>query len=58
MAPQRKRRFCASGDDLEAKRVREEKSLAECAQLALDDSPEVTESSEKLRKGLVMEWNE
>lgn len=58
MAPQRRRGFCAAGDNLEAKRAREEKSLAECGRLALDDSPEVAESTEKLRKGLVMEWNE
>lgn len=58
MAPQRKHGFRASGDDLEVKRAREEKSLAECAQLALDDNPDIAELTEKLRKGLIMEWKE
>jgi hypothetical protein len=58
MAPQKRRRFLRPGDDLEAKRAREEKSIEECARLDLDDSPDIAESTEKRRKGLMMEWKE
>jgi hypothetical protein len=58
MAPRRRRRFVRSGDDLEAKRAREEKSIEECARLDLDDSPDIAESTEKRRKGLMVEWKE
>ncbi|KIW12584.1 hypothetical protein PV08_09862 [Exophiala spinifera] len=56
MPPQRRRRFLASGDDLEAKNAREEKSIEECSQLDLDDSPDIAASSEKRRKGLMTAW--
>ena len=36
---------------MDTKKAREEKSLAECAQLALDNSPDVAELTEKVRKG-------
>jgi hypothetical protein len=58
MPPQRRRRFLRSGDDLEAKRAKEEKSIEECARLDLDDSPDIAESTEKRRRGLMMEWKE
>jgi hypothetical protein len=58
MPPQRRRRFLGSGDDLEAKKAREEKSIEECARLGLDDSPDVAESTEKRCKGLMTEWKE
>ena len=58
MPPLRRRRFLRPGDDLEAKRAREEKFIKECAQLGLDDSPDIAESTEKRRKGLMMEWKE
>jgi hypothetical protein len=58
MAPRRRRRFLGFGDDLEAKRAREAQSIEECARLDLDDSPDIAESTEKRRKGLMMEWKE
>jgi len=58
MPPPRKGRFLRPGDDLEAKRAREEKSIEECAQLDLDDSPNIAESTEERRKALMMEWKE
>jgi hypothetical protein len=36
MPPSRKRRFAKPSDDLEAKKVKEEKSIEVCSQLALD----------------------
>jgi hypothetical protein len=56
MAPPKRQRFLKSGDDLEAKRVREEKSVQECALLDLDDSPDITASNKERRKGFMMEW--
>ena len=59
MAPQRKRRFHASNDAaLEAMRAREEQSIAECAELDLDDSPEIAESTKLRRQALMSEWKE
>jgi hypothetical protein len=56
MPPPRKRRFLRPGDDLEAKMLREEKSIEECTRLDLDDSPDIAESTEMRRKGLMMEY--
>jgi hypothetical protein len=56
MAPPKRQRFLKSGDDLEAKRVREEKSVQECALLDLDDSPDIAASNKERRKGFMMEW--
>lgn len=56
--PAPRRRFVKPGDDLEAKKAREEKSIEECGQLALDDSPDITGETEKLRERLMMEWKE
>jgi hypothetical protein len=58
MAPQKRRRFLEFGGDLEAKRVTEERSIEECARLDLDDSPDIAESTEKRREGLMTEWKE
>jgi hypothetical protein len=58
MAPRRKQRFLGFGDDLEAKKTREAQSIEECARLDLDDSPDIAESTEKRRKGLMTEWKE
>jgi hypothetical protein len=58
MAPSRRRRFLVFADDLEAKRAREAKSIEKFARLALDDSPDIKESTEKRRKGLITEWKE
>ena len=56
--PERRRRFHIPGDDLEAKRAREEEALAECAGLALDDSPDVTEKTKRRREAYMQEWRE
>jgi hypothetical protein len=58
MAPARRRRFHIPGDDLEAKRVREEEALAECASLALDDSPDIVQKTKDRREGYMQEWRE
>jgi len=58
MSPSRRQRFLRPGDDLEAKRAREEESIEECARLDLNDNPDIAESTEKRRKALMKEWKE
>jgi hypothetical protein len=45
MAPPRKRRFLRE-DNLEVKKVREEKVIEEYSQKPLDDSPDIIETTE------------
>jgi hypothetical protein len=58
MAPSRRRRFHIPGDDLEAKRAREEKALAECAGLALNDNPDICSQTQERREAYMDEWRE
>ena len=58
MAPLRKRRFYIPGGDLEAKKAREEKALAECAGLDLNDNPDICEKTQKRREADMDEWRE
>lgn len=43
---------------MEAKRAREEEVLAECAELALDDRPDVSNQNKERREGYMEEWRE
>jgi len=45
MAPPRKRRFLRE-DNLKVKKTREEKVIEEYSQKLLDDSPDITETTE------------
>jgi hypothetical protein len=45
MAPPRKQRFLQE-DNLKAKKAREEKVIEEYSQKPLDDSPDITETTE------------
>jgi hypothetical protein len=58
MAPARRRRFHIPGNNLEAKRAREEEALAECAGLALDDSPDIGQKTKERREAYMQEWRE
>jgi hypothetical protein len=57
MAPAPRRRFLEGGD-LEAKRVEEEKVVAEYGQLPLDDRPDLAPATTERREGLMSEWIE
>jgi hypothetical protein len=55
MPPLRKQRFLRPSADLEAKREREKKSIEECVQLDLDDSPDIAKSTKAQRERIMME---
>jgi len=55
MAPQRKRRFANSSNNLEAKKAREERALKDYTQLHLNDSPNIIKGTKDLRKRVIEE---
>jgi hypothetical protein len=57
IAPPRKQRFFRE-DNLEAKKARKEKVIKEYGQKPLNDSPNITETTEQCCERLMIEWTE
>jgi hypothetical protein len=58
MALPRRQRFHLPGDDPEAKRAREEKALAECAGLVLNNNPDIYPKTKEWCEVYMDEWRE
>jgi hypothetical protein len=58
MVSARKRRFHIPGNDLEAKKVKEDETFAECTGLVLNDNPDIFQKIKERREGYMQKWKE